>query len=117
MSSKPPEVSVVRETIIQHFDGCTAEMLVTTTRVYPPASRIDLQLALDQFFVEREAPRLFEIIGSRGPFDSLMLADLFSRGWFDIGPLQTDDVDIGSGQHVRCPKNALWLSVAEHCDI
>src|SRR5207249_7980305 len=77
-------------------------------------SRVDLQLAVDDFFAQREKPTLLGIHVMFG-FETPTLAHLFSAGHFpvEIGPLQYDDVDVGDDTPVRCLRNALWLS-SEH---
>lgn len=95
----------------QHFGRRPLEEIVTAARTFPLASRVDVQLAIDEFFSGREKPivlGIHSVIGHETP----TLAHLFTRGPFpvEIGPLQHDDVDVGDPNPVRCLKNGLWLS-------
>jgi hypothetical protein len=95
----------------RHFGGRPLEEIVTAARTFPLASRVDVQLAIEQFFSGREKPALLGIHSAMG-HETPTLAHLFTRGPFpvEIGPLQHDDVDIGDPAPVRCLKNGLWLS-------
>jgi hypothetical protein len=78
----------------QHFGRLPLEETATTARTFPVASRVDVQLAIDQFFATRGSSTLLGIhsaIGNETP----TLAHLFTRGPFpvDIGPLQHDDIE------------------------
>jgi len=87
------------------------ENITTVARTFPLASRVDLQVAIGEFFSVREKPTLLGIHSPLG-HETPTLAHLFTRGPFpvELGPLQHDDVDIGDPAPVRCLKNGLWLS-------
>ena len=104
-------LSATRKRLARHFAGHPLERLATAARSFPIASRVDLQLAVDDFFAQREKPTLLGIHVMFG-FETPTLAHLFSAGHFpvEIGPLQYDDVDVGDDTPVRCLRNALWLS-------
>jgi len=107
----PETKSPIREKLQEHFGNRPPEDVVTTTRAYAYASRLDLQLAIEAFFEKRPQPVQLGILGTGFLGDvSMSLPQLFSRGLFDIGPLQHDDVDTGGPEPTRCLKNALWLS-------
>ncbi len=97
--------------LIGHFGARALEDIVTAARTFPLASRVDVQRAVEQFFVGREEPALLGIHAAYG-HETITAAHLFTQGPFPvaIGPLQHDDVDIGDPDPVRCLKNALWLS-------
>jgi ATPase family associated with various cellular activities (AAA) len=103
--------SATQKKLTRHFGRQPLEEIVTAARTFPVASRVDVQLAIDKFFSERDKPTL---LGIHSPLshETPTLAHLFTRGPFpvDIGPLQHDDVDIGDATPVRCLKNGLWLS-------
>ena len=107
MTGKSP----IQKKLKQHFGGHPLEEIITAARTFPLASRVDVQLAIDDFFSGREKPLLLGIHSALG-HETPTLAHLFTRGPFpvDIGPLQHDDVDIGDPEPVRCLKNGLWLS-------
>ncbi len=95
----------------QHFGGLPMEKTATTARSFPLASRVDVQLAIDRFFVDRKNWTLIGIHSAIG-HETPTLAHLFIRGPFpvDVGPLQHDDVDVGDPTPIRCLKNGLWLA-------
>jgi len=103
--------SATRKRLKQHFGGRPLERIVTTARTFPAASQVDVQLALDGFFVRRANRNLLGIHSAFG-HETPTLAHLFTRGPFpvEIGPLQHDDVDVGDPAPVRCLRNGLWLS-------
>lgn len=103
--------SAMRKKLKRHFDNEPVEHVVTAARTFPPASRVDVQLAIDDFFANRAQPTLLGVHAAVG-FETPTLAHLFTPGPFpvDLGPLQHDDVDIGDPTPVRCLRNGLWLS-------
>src|SRR6184192_3750563 len=103
--------SATQKRLRQHFGGRRVEQIVTAARTFPPASRVDVQLAIDDFFESRADPILLGIHLPVG-FETPTFAHLWTGGPFpvELGPLQHDDVDIGDPAPVRCLKNGLWLS-------
>ncbi len=103
--------SATQKRLRQHFGGRRVEQIVTAARTFPPASRVDVQLAIDDFFESRADPILLGIHLPVG-FETPTFAHLWTGGPFpvELGPLQHDDVDIGDPAPVRCLKNGLWLA-------
>jgi hypothetical protein len=103
--------SAMQKRIKDHFNGIAMEEIATTARNFPLASRVDVQLAIDQFFRQRGNSTLLGIHSAIG-HETPTLAHLFVRGPFpvDIGPLQHDDVDVGDQTPVQCLRNGLWLA-------
>jgi ATPase family associated with various cellular activities (AAA) len=103
--------SPMQKKLKQHFGRLPVEETATTARTFPLASRVDVQLAIDQFFASYGASTLLGIHSAMG-HETPTLAHLFTRGPFpvDIGPLQHDDIDVGEPSPVRCLKNGLWLA-------
>lgn len=103
--------SATQKRLRQHFGGRPVEQIVTAARTFPRASRVDLQLAVDDFFGSREKPALLGIHSAVG-FETPTLAHLLTPGPFpvEIGPLQHEDVDIGDPAPARCLISGLWLS-------
>jgi hypothetical protein len=103
--------SAIQKKLKQHFGGRPLEEIVTAARTLPQASKVDLQLAIDEFFAKREKPTLLGIHSPLG-HETPTLAHLFTSGPFPVGlgPLQHEDVDIGDPTPVRCLKNGLWLA-------
>jgi len=46
--------SAMQKRLRQHFGGLPLEKTATTARSFPLASRVDVQLAIDRFFVDRK---------------------------------------------------------------
>ena len=107
MTGKSP----TQKKLKQHFAGRPLEQIVTAARTFPLASRVDVQLAVDEFFAGRQKPALLGIHSIMG-HETSTLAHLFTRSPIpvEIGPLQYDDVDIGDPTPVRCLRNGLWLA-------
>ena len=88
--------SATQQKLTQHFGDRPLEQVVTAARTFPLASRVDVQVAIDELFASREKPAL---LGIHSPFghETTTLAHLFARGPYPVefGPLQHDDVDIG----------------------
>lgn len=107
LTGKSPMQKKLRE----HFGRLPVEETATTARSFPLASRVDVQLAIDQFFASHGTSTLLGIHSAMG-HETPTLAHLFTRGPFpvDIGPLQHDDIDVGEQSPVRCLKNGLWLA-------
>jgi hypothetical protein len=106
--------SQVNKLLTKHFQGIELTTLVTAARRFPSASRVDLQIALDDFL----QPYPTRLVGIHSGFghETVGLAHLLTRGNpfpIDIGPLQHDEVDIGEPDPVRCLKTGLWLSSAD----
>ncbi|MGB9204589.1 MAG: hypothetical protein WCB94_11560, partial [Terriglobales bacterium] len=53
--------SATQKKLKQHFGGLPLEEIVTAARTFPLASRVDVQLAIDEFFSGREKPALIGI--------------------------------------------------------
>jgi len=103
--------SPMQKKLKQHFGKLPVEDIATTARNFPLTSRVDVQLAIDQFFASHGTSTLLGIHSAMS-HETPTLAYLFTRGPFqvDIGPLQHDDIDVGEPSPVRCLKNGLWLA-------
>jgi hypothetical protein len=114
--------SSVPKILRKHFRPYRPGTLVITCRTFPQSSRVDLQLALDEFFARKDGIRHLgldlraEGIGIAELLDASAehrLQRLISGQRLDIAPLQYDDVDVGEAVPARCLRRALWLSTAE----
>jgi hypothetical protein len=100
----------------KHFHGHPPQSLVTTGRTFPLASRVDVQVALDEYFGAKDRTLR---LGLHSPhhhgMEAVGIAQLLQRTPFpiDVGPLQYDDVDVGEAMPARCVRQALWLSAAD----
>jgi hypothetical protein len=106
--------TALQKALLGHFGHSEASQIVTAARDFPIVSRVDLQVALDDWFRNRSATRQLGV-HTQMSHETPTLAQLFAPGPFgvDIGPLQHDEVDIGDPLPVRCLKNSLWLSVQD----
>jgi hypothetical protein len=104
--------SGLQKTLNEHFGGIETSQIVTAARDFPMTSRVDLQLALDDWFRDRPSTRQLGV-HTQMSHDTPTLAQLLVPSPFgavDIGPLQHDEVEVGDPVPVRCLKNGLWLS-------
>lgn len=103
--------SALDKALRAHFTGVPLTQIVTAARDFPITSRVDIQLALSDWFAHRENTTLLGVHAPLG-HETPTLAHLFAPGPFpvELGPLQHDEVDIGDEMPVRCLKNGLWLS-------
>jgi hypothetical protein len=105
--------STVSKLLQKHFRGYPPYSLVTTGRAFPLASRVDVQLALDEIFSRAEHAARYGLHSPHhGGMEALGIAQLLQRTPFpiDIGPLQYDDIDVGESLPARCVRQALWLA-------
>ena len=108
--------STLSKMLQKHFHGHPPQSLVTTGRTFPLASRVDVQVALDEYFAAKDRSLR---LGLHSPHqrgtEAMGIAQLLQRTPFpiDVGPLQYDDVDVGEAMPARCVRQALWLSVAD----
>src|SRR5690349_6658738 len=103
--------STISKTLQKHFHGYAPHTLVSTGRSFPLASRVDVQLALDDFFANNPNTQR---LGLHSPHQGMPIgiSQLLQRTPFpiDVGPLQYDDVDTGEALPARCVREALWIS-------
>ena len=97
------------EALSWHFAGLGKDEIVTSTRTFPGTMRADLQKAVERLFAA-DSGRVF---GVQRPyrFEPLALAQLMEDGDRPkaIAPVQSDDVDIGADEPVKCFDNVVWL--------
>jgi hypothetical protein len=103
----------VAQKLTRHFGKQPLEHLVTASRSFPLASRIDLQAALDKIFREQFAA---ELVGVRRRFahDTMTVSELLTTDNYAalVAPLQHFEIDIGEVVPARCLNHGLWLSTA-----
>jgi len=97
------------EALNWHFAGLAKEEIVTSTRIFPATTRADLQIAIERLFAN-ETIKLFGVQHDYR-FEPLSLPRLMQDGdqAKAIGPVQTEDVDIGDEPPVKCFNNVIWL--------
>jgi AAA+ superfamily predicted ATPase len=104
--------STISRMLQKHFHGQAPHTLVTTGRSFPLASRVDVQLALDDFFSNDPNAQRLGLHSPHQGMQAIGISQLLQRTPFpiDVGPLQYDDVDVGEALPVRCVREALWVS-------
>jgi hypothetical protein len=104
--------STISKMLQKHFHGNAPHTLVTTGRSFPLASRVDVQLALDDFFAKDPNAQRLGLYSPHQGMQAIGISQLLQRTPFpvDVGPLQYDDVDVGEALPVRCIREALWVS-------
>jgi hypothetical protein len=103
--------SAIYRRLRKAFKPTSLACLTVTERQFPARIRADLQLALEAFF--RTDAKVQHLCGVR--FDQDMFGiDLFYLLTADATvwevPLQHEEVDVGDGVLMRCPRNALWIA-------
>jgi hypothetical protein len=104
----------VSKTLRQHFEMEDLHELVTTSRTFPVTARADLQAAFDEVLSHRYHFQRQLGIHARWNNETLTFSSLVSEDEYaaTVGPLQFDEVDVGSEAPVRCVKNSVWLGKA-----
>jgi hypothetical protein len=105
--SKSP---LVLAKIKRHFGKIRLDSLIAVGRTFPVTSRADLQVALEQIFAEKYKVTPIGI-HPQYSHEALSMAHLTTEGHYPplVGPLQHDEVDIGTSAPVRCLHHGLWL--------
>ena len=101
------------EALDAHFGHVAKDDIITVTRVFPGTMRADLQQAIERLFAG-DTVRLFGVQLDYH-FEQLSLSRLMLDGdqAKAIGPVQTEDVDIGDEKPVRCFNNAVLAAPGE----
>jgi hypothetical protein len=104
----------VADVLRGHFLRCRVEDLVSGSREYPLASRVDLQRVLDELDKRFPGSRQLGIHCEYAP-ETLSLSHLLGNSHSKpvIGPLQYEEVDVGEALPARCIRQALWLGAYE----
>jgi hypothetical protein len=70
--------TTVPQILRKHFHRYTPGDLVTTCRTFPPASRVDLQLAVDEFFAQKHGTRRLDNVTKLRGSDGASTSERFS---------------------------------------
>lgn len=93
----------------KHFSGLDLTDVVTTARSFRLYLRPDLQRAIEASFSAIEA----HCVGLRSErtHEVLSYAALLDTGHYavSVAPLRFEEVDLGDGHSMRCPRDALWF--------
>jgi hypothetical protein len=109
-----PEESADRyafQRLERHFSPLKPQEMLATSRTFALRQQADLQQALDDLFGERIVPDNFVGIRQEYRHEVVDFSKLLerSRQVIEVAPSQSEDVDIGNGETVRCLKNGLWM--------
>jgi ATPase family associated with various cellular activities (AAA) len=113
MNHKRKSALVLAEnTLKKHFGKILLHDLVTSSRTFPIAARVDTQFALEKLL---DLPGI-KLYGVHRQFthETLTFANLM-QSLHDpavISPLQYEEVDIGETMPARCLRQGLWLAVS-----
>ena len=107
----PPTERYLYQRLARHFAPMRPQEMIATTRVYPLRQQADLQKALDDLLGERRVPENFLGVYQQYRHEALIFSKLLDQSHYpaEAAPAQYEDVDIGSGETVRCLKNGIWL--------
>ncbi len=107
---KSPTLPVAEQPLRRHFGRVALQDLVTASRTFPIAARVDIQLALDKLFSER-AHRLLGV-HTQYQHETMTIAHLMGNQHYPvvIGPLQHEEIDIGEAIPARVLRHGLWLA-------
>src|SRR2546427_6870994 len=109
--SNKPTIPLAEAVLKRHFSEQPLHNLVTASRTFPVAARVDVQLALEKLFAEYARADLFGLHTQFG-HETLTIAHLMGNPHYPvvISPLQHEEVDIGETLPARCLRQGLWLS-------
>ena len=99
------------ESLRRHFGKTRLQDLVTASRKFPLAARVDVQVALEKLFGERPDHRLVGV-HTQHHHETMTIAHLMGNDHYPvvIGPLQHEEIDIGEAMPARCLRHGLWLA-------
>jgi ATPase family associated with various cellular activities (AAA) len=110
MKKKKPALVVAEAALKKHFGKTRLQDLVTSSRTFPIAARVDTQFALDKL-LSGPGVKLYGVHRQYN-HDTLTFANLLQNAHDPalISPLQYEEVDIGDVAPARCLRQGLWLS-------
>lgn len=109
--SKKPAMPLAEHALRRHFGRLRLQDLVTASRTFPIAARIDVRFALEKLFEGRKGHRLLGV-HSQFHHETMTIAHLMGNQHYPvvIGPLQHEEIDIGEALPARCLRQGLWLA-------
>src|SRR5258708_2822486 len=111
MKKKSKPALVLAETALKrHFGKTRLHDLVTSSRTFPVAARVDTQFALDRV-LDRPSVKLYGV-HRQFTHETLTFANLMQSAHDPavISPLQYEEVDIGDTMPARCLRQGIWLA-------
>jgi hypothetical protein len=113
MKRKRKPVLVLAEAALKrHFGKTRLHDLVTSSRTFPIAARVDTQSALDKL-IDSPGVKLYGV-HRQYSHETLTFANLMQNVHDPavISPLQYEEVDIGDTLPARCLRQGLWLALS-----
>ena len=109
--SKKPTLPLAEQSLGRHFRKIRLQDLVTASRTFPIAARVDVQRALEKLFASRPGHQLLGV-HTQFHHETMTIAHLMGNAHYPvvIGPLQHIEVDIGEAMPARCLRHGLWLA-------
>src|ERR1043166_6044688 len=109
-SKRRAKPSLVLDEVVKHFRPLPLTEIITASREYPIAARVDLQEAVRKGLHERYQSRLIGVHRMYG-HSTMTFPDLLNTQHDPvvIGPLQHSEIDIGEMLPARCLRQGLWL--------
>jgi len=109
--TKRSKTPLAEAALKRHFGRLPLHDLVTASRTFPMTARVDVQLALDKMFAPQPNAKLLGV-HSQFQHETVTIAHLLKNDHFPvvIGPLQSEEIDIGETLPARCLRQGLWLA-------
>ena len=105
-----PRVNLAHARLTSHFGKQSLDSLVTASRTFPIAARVDVQSALDALFSGHLSA---DLVGIHSQFmhETVTIGHLLHNVHSPIvlGPLQHDEIDVGESMPSRCLRQGVWL--------
>ncbi|MBL8211044.1 MAG: ATP-binding protein [Bryobacterales bacterium] len=99
--------------LARHFGRIPLATIMSSSREYPTPARVDLDRALNELLPQYRNARHLSLHVEH-LWEALTLSHMLGNRNAEvyIGPLQSEQVDLGEDEPVNCTKRALW--VAQH---
>ena len=109
--TKKSKIPLAETAMKRHFGKLPLQDLVTASRTFPLTARVDVQLALDKMFSQQRSAKLLGVHSSF-QHETMTIAHLLRNEHYPvvIGPLQSEEIDIGETLPARCLRQGLWLA-------
>src|SRR5258706_221409 len=106
----PPPKPLALHELTDHFKPLGLNELITASREFPIASRVDLQTALSYLLGETYPARLLGVHRMYS-HSTLTFSDLLNTEHDPVlvGPLQYSEIDVGELMPARCLRQGVWL--------
>lgn len=104
-----PSFCYAYQALAWHFAGIPKNLIVSTARSFPGHMRADVQTAVGAIFSKPE--NILYGVHEEYRYETLTFAKLMSdsRSPSMIAQAEYEDLDIGTGEPVKCLRNGFWL--------